>query len=543
MPQWSAKRMRDRNSMRSRRVSTGTRLSAQRVTTTSRHDGLARWTRIAAYVLPVIAGWIAFHGAFRFGFAQDDWIRLESGLQPLGETFSQLLSHGVEGRRPTVELYFAAWVRLVGPNATAFHLAAACIHSLNVVLVHYLALRLMSPPVAFLGALFFAVHCAAFTVLYWTACAPELLCTGFSLASLVFVIAPSARWRWSIPLYMAALGAKETALLLPLVAAALWWAAGVPGVAWRRRILVMAAVGAGYGILYVIIKEGLVTPAYPLEVSPGGMLARAGTYLAWAFGFAARIAFVEEATGLHQALAIVATLVLSILSWIRGGRERRSAVLGLAWFVAFTLPAAAIAGHMYRYLLYLPLPGMIFVAAPAVELGIRWLSRRRGAPRYLPAAVAVVAAAGIGIAAVYASIRTERTAAKVDGVWNLQHFVVRRADIAGRVLAQAAADVPALGPGSTVIFMGADGKADWWDTNVRVALADGAALRVAFGKPDLEVRFVERDVGRRIDVPSNGRSIVYLYNPYGRLKRVPAGGLGSDAVESREEAPAAQRGR
>lgn len=482
---------------------------------------LGGWTGLIPRMLPIVAGWAIFRGAFRFGFAQDDWLRLESALAPFTNTIADIAARGMTGRRPIEELYFAGMVRLFGPSAFAFHLAAVLLHGANVVLVHHLALRVVSPRMALIGAFFFAVHTAAFTVLYWTACAPELLCAILSLAALSLAIAPRRRWRWSIPLYLAALGAKETALFLPAVALALAGAVGLPGAIARRRALLLALTGGlGFGLFYVFWKEGLRLSAYPLDPSAAGVAERFATYLAWAFAFAQRIGFVEKATRLERLLAIAGAIGLLALAFARGGPERKQAALGLIWLAAFTLPAALISGHLYRYLLYLALPGLAFLAAPLLALG-NDRRHRRGWRRHLSGAVTIAATLAILAAAERATVRTEGYTVQIDGIWNRHHFVVRRADIAGRVLARLAPDMRALGPEATVILVGADAKRDWWDANVRAALADGAALRVAFGKPDLAVRFTERGEAP-VPEPVPGRTLVYLYDPYGRLRQVSA---------------------
>ena len=117
------------------------------------------------YLVPLLSGWLAFHGALRYEFAQDDWTRLESASRPLASQLTEPFAAGAAGRRPLEQLYFALALRIAGDRALVFHLLAGLLHSANVLLVLLLLRRLLQPGVALVGAPFFACHVAAFTVL------------------------------------------------------------------------------------------------------------------------------------------------------------------------------------------------------------------------------------------------------------------------------------------------------------------------------------------------------------------------------------------
>lgn len=488
--------------------------------------------------MPIVCGWLAFHGTLRYGFAQDDWVRLETARRPLAAVLSDWVTPGIQGRRPLEQLYFAVAFRPFGPDPRAFHFLAILIHCANTVLIHLLLRRVTTAAVALLGATFFAVHIAGFTVVYWAACAPELLTTFFSLAAIHAALAlprrdgsplPGTRlrrwwrpWAWAAALYLAALGAKETPLLLPLVILAIAPAAGFSIAASARRALPLILVGAAYAVFYATVKEGIAKPAYPADLSIGGLSSRLGLYLVWILGLGRPIRFVNEAEGPDRAFAagMVAFFVLSglVISLRMGPQARRLVLAGLVWLGAVLAPTIAVKGHTYQYLIYLALPGLVLVAAPALETILKLAARWR--PKVVPL-VAGAGTAAIAAVGIWAAVTTEQIAIPKRGTWNREHFVLRRAIIADRVLDQVAADMRTLAPGTVVLFVSGDGKRNWFDSNFSSALGEGVALPVHFGRPNLEVGFVER--GAILDDLAGRQGIFYEYLRDGSLKSLGTG--------------------
>ena len=479
------------------------------------------WWLIA---IPIVLSVGVFHGAFRYGFAQDDWIRLETASRPLSAIVADLVAPGSAGRRPVEQIYFALLTRMAGLRPWVFHLAAMLLHAGNVILIHALLRRLTTAPMALLGATLFAVHMAAFTVLYWTACAPELLCALFSFAAIAAFAGTGRIAGWSGLLFAAALCAKETALLLPVVAWAYATAAGIPMRMAARRALPLALIAVAYVLLYVFLKSGIEDSAYPIDLHPLHVVDRLSAYLTWGLGFFLPMGF-SDTPG--RVASVVATVLFAgfAAAAIRGDRRSRALGLcGLVWFSSFLLPALLIDAHIHRYLLYLALPGIIMVALPGLESLLPHLIPRpdgmeRPGGTVLPIAITMAIAIG---AAALAAQRTEGAATPTRWAWTRHHFVIRRALVATRALADLSTDLekrPAtLGPETTIVFMGNDRRTDWWDANFRTALGDGAALRVKLAAPGLDVRFLGPG-DSFAELASRETVRFYVYDKDGSLRR------------------------
>ncbi len=479
------------------------------------------WWLIA---IPIVLSVGVFHGAFHYGFAQDDWMRLETAGRPLSAIAADIVAPGTAGRRPLEQIYFALLIRIAGLHPWVFHLAAMVLHAGNVLLLHALLRRLTTAPMALLGATLFAVHMAAFTVLYWTACAPDLLCALFSFAAIAAFAGTGRIAGWSGLLFVAALGAKETALLLPVVAWSYASAAGIPMRAAARRALPLALIAVAYGLLYVFLKSGVEDSAYPIDLHPLHVLDRLTAYLTWGQGFFLPMGF-SDTPG--RVVSVVATVLFAgfATAAIRGDRRSRALGLcGLVWLLSFLLPALLIAAHIHRYLLYMALPGIIMVALPGLESLLPYvIPRFHGAERpggtALPIAITMAIAIG---AAALAAHRTEGAALPKRWEWARHHFVIRRALVATRALADLSTDLarrPAtLGLGTTIVFMGNDRRTDWWDANFRTALGDGAAVRLRLAAPGLDVRFL--GPGDSFAELANRENVrFYVYDKDGSLRR------------------------
>jgi hypothetical protein len=201
-----------------------------------------------------------------------------------------------------------------------------------------------------------------------------------------------------------------------------------------------------------------------------------------------------------------------------GARARRLTLAGTLWLSAVIGPAVAVTGHNYSYLLYLALPGVALIATPVLEALGGLLGRWR--PKLVPVAVVALAAAmaAVGIGAAFI---TEQKAVLRPGHWSREHFVLRRALIAERVLDQLTRDMTTVLPSTVVVFVSGDAKRNWWDANFSSALGQGAALRVHFNRPGLDVRFIER--GTSLADLSGRQTIIYEYVMDGTIKRLGTG--------------------
>ncbi len=182
--------------------------------------------------VPLAAVAIALYlKTFHFGFVWDDQItiiRILPNFQYLLDVFKPLrmFTLPVNYFRP---LSLFSWMidqTLWGMNPMGYHATNVLLHAANVILVYFLAKRLLTKSGlaawgAVAAALMFAVHPVQTEVVCWIAGRPELLFTAFSLLSFILFIQfrSSHQKKWlilAVSSWFLALLSKETAVsLLP----------------------------------------------------------------------------------------------------------------------------------------------------------------------------------------------------------------------------------------------------------------------------------------------------------------------------------------
>jgi hypothetical protein len=126
-----------------------------------------------------------------------------------------------EQDRPVGTLFYRAIFAVFGLNPLPYRIACFAILAGNLALLYFLCLKLScSREVAALACLLGAYHAHLADLYYSTGTVYDLLCFLFYFSALLLYIRVRERaWPWLIPvfaLYLAALGAKEMAVTLPL---------------------------------------------------------------------------------------------------------------------------------------------------------------------------------------------------------------------------------------------------------------------------------------------------------------------------------------
>ncbi len=257
--------------------------------------------------------------------------------------------------RPVTELSFALNLALTGPTAAGLRLGSLLLHAACAVLAFLIARQAMGPGRGALAGLLFAVHplqAQALTYPYQRYVILETLLAGLALLLYWRTRGLPAPWRagayWgALACGALAMGAKETAVTLPLTLAALEWILREPGVPWRavlRRWLPFAllplivaiqvwraqetqreATGAG-----LFSEAAGYTPlAYLLLQLP--MLLR---YLSLAaLPFPLRFHFDRETATPDAATLLCGAVLLALAGWVLFGPDRhRLPRLALALF-------------------------------------------------------------------------------------------------------------------------------------------------------------------------------------------------------------------
>jgi hypothetical protein len=234
---------------------------------------------IAAALVVAAVTVLVYWPAFVTGFTADDFFILArvKALDGLAHPLSYFGFGFFDYYRPLAFLSHALDWTIWGLNPVGFHLTSVVLHALNAVLVFVIARRLVGQA-ALVAMLLFAVHPASHEAVYWVAARFDLLATAFVLLAIVLL--------WSdrplavaggVASYAAALLCKESALALPVLAAAL--DVFVHRRDWRaviRRLAPLVLVTLAYLLLRGAATDVLVAGGerrLPKMVMMGGALA------------------------------------------------------------------------------------------------------------------------------------------------------------------------------------------------------------------------------------------------------------------------------
>lgn len=287
--------------------------------------------------------------------------------------------------RPLISISFLADFVFWGERPFGYHLTNVLLHGLVSVLVFLLLSRLFRGRggIALIAALLFAVHPVHAESVAWISGRTDLIATLFTLLSLLALAqSPSRRYALAVSLlfFLAALFAKESSLVVPLVAAA-YLAAFEP--AWSRprigklALLYGLCVGAYLATRFGIagVKAGSVALLTPAET--------AFSSLAALFLYAGKMSFpaslsayitnplavsLRDPRAAAGAAVLLALLGALVFSWRRSDRP-------LAFTLAFALVSLA------------PLANVVRISGPA-DMGFPAAERFLYAP-----SIALIAAA------------------------------------------------------------------------------------------------------------------------------------------------------
>ncbi len=186
---------------------------------------LRKYLWIILAVVPVVL----FSKALYFGFVWDDTGTLFKILPHYKHLFAVFKSVNIPEFPNTYyrPITFLSWYidqQIWGVNAFGYHLTEVLLHAMNVVLVYFLAKKLLSKYSlaqwgAFATAMLFAVHPVQTETVCWISARPEELFTAFSLASFLMFLqyrkSQESRWLISSTVsWFIALLSKETAVAI-----------------------------------------------------------------------------------------------------------------------------------------------------------------------------------------------------------------------------------------------------------------------------------------------------------------------------------------
>ena len=488
-------------------------------------------------LLVAAAGAWVFRGALVQFFAADDFPALARamGLLPRLHGLWRLLSG---------QLYFDLMRPIAGLDPRGYHAASLLLHLGCAVALYGLLRRHLSTPAALAGATCFATHPAHFTTTYWVSAVGGPLALLLALGAL-FAGLRRDPLRWlAVPLFAAALLARESVVLLPLgLVVMLEWESRLRSEggahAWRDPLALtlagLALALAGSFAAGDVMGAQSGSAAYRLDLGRG-LLANLMTYLGWTANFL--LPTVRRFQDAADPLVYGWGAGLLLL-WLAGsasiGLRRRGWLAAGALYLAFLLPVLPLGHHTYHYYLQAPLAGFAWCVAAALDLCFERLSRpdrptarpRRGPAAASPPDHPGPGALRWGLALAAVALFTANGALLVRRIETTpfpgapglhSDATVDRAAIAKNAIASLR-ESP-LPERARILFWSPIGRSlagdpgrpeGYFERNVRAALFDGLAVRVFFPGVD-SVRFVSA----YRSLPGPYRYAVY--RPDGRLR-------------------------
>jgi hypothetical protein len=330
---------------------------------------------------------LEYGSALRVGFLADDFVLADWAARrqwmPLAETGFV---------RPVVLLVWAALSFVPGPLDLILHATNILLHALNAGLIVALGVRLgMGRFKSLVAALLFLTSPALTEAVVWCSGMQDVLMTTLGLSAIlaatgvgiglqtfpggVRVVLEPARTGVRVLLAVTsvalALGVKETAVVIPVLAGVVAWAAP-PGLKrgtarWTLAVMMLVA------ILYAVYRLSFHIPStYGQGV--GRYFAKqliVGPFATLAEPWSSRWMEAHPFASLARALVIVGLLVAGFLSWRRGEAAFRCAAALAAWVLLGVLPvfslfyvSPTLEGSRYVYL-----PASAFAMLLALLMG------------------------------------------------------------------------------------------------------------------------------------------------------------------------------
>lgn len=318
-------------------------------------------SKIKIYLLILIGVVLAYGGALKYGFSQDDWyfllISKANNFREVIGFFNPLSQSGFAFFRPlSTQLYYF----LFNQNPALMHVFMIFVQSLSGYFVFLLLKELkLKSPTPTLVALLYSVSSVHFLSLYYIAATQQLLAAAFSLLSLILFL--KQKYPLSTLVLVLALLSKETSIVTPLIAL------GLVLISRAKPTISQFIPYTLVFMLYLIMRlstHGTTQSEYHLFFGPSVL-----TNIRWYFLFAANFPEILVGYGLprmgidlakfisdYRAPALIITLSGSLTAFFALARLVQSKRwLYLLWFVVGLGPVILLRDHLYPHYLDLAL--------------------------------------------------------------------------------------------------------------------------------------------------------------------------------------------
>lgn len=470
---------------------------------------------------------VAFYPLLRYFFAQDDFVLLLRASSGPGAAFAAFFGDAPGQFRPlTKAAYFAMMHGLFGLNAVAYHLVSLVIHIANTLLVLVLLQRLRVPrEAALVGSALFGLSIAFFHVIAWVSCIQQLGACFLMFVAMLFGLRMIDKSGMvdrvvSLAAYTLSLLCMEQGYALPVL------------------LLIVALFGLGNGgrrlgfgaglrlfgahvaitVLYLTFMIGWkgVPSSGTYEFAlRANVLANLVTYTGWFYYFWGILPF--HVTSAAGSLAPTHILLLAVVAHHLARRRVSAVVFGLSFVVLGLMPVLFLSEHKFLLHTYIPAFGAIYLLA--LGLGDVF-ARRVMTKRRLRAAITVGIVILAGALSVIMVRRNIDATMPDEGIDYARSFVIRRALVAARARTDLTERMGDLSRVERIYMIyGREGwrrERRWNADNVILALGGGDAIRLFFGRVDLDIEW--RGVDDPEETVDTETSRVYLYDDYGSCR-------------------------
>lgn len=280
--------------------------------------------------------------------------------------------------RPVFLADFVIESQFFGTSVAAYHFTNLVFHILCVLLLFlfFTRLRMADPPALFL-ALVFAVHPVLSQAVAWIPGRNDMLLMIFFLGGLVITMDYAGKPGWKayagqLLMFLAALFTKETAVMIPLVSlSVLIFILRAP---WKRTALLSTGWAAGI-LLWILVRS--MAPLLKQDLSLAQLIENGIRrspavlqYLGKIF-FPFNLSVFPPVEGIFTGWGILATVLLAGLIIYLGTWKSPLTWTGLLWYLLFLVPVLMVPASMndqvFEHRLYIPLAGILIMAAPMLE--------------------------------------------------------------------------------------------------------------------------------------------------------------------------------
>lgn len=316
--------------------------------------------RLLLLTFASLAGSSIYLSGFTNAPLADDWAVIQRNLVLSLEDLPLLLTAPHGGwYRPVFDLFIGACARLFGFEAIGYHVVAFALYLAVAVLVADIVSTLTQrTDIGALAAVLFGVHGAHAEPVLWISASNELLAGLFVLLGLRSYLAfrasasPKRYYALTIACYALAIGAKETAIFLP-VALAVYDLLDTDDSTRRERLRRLAPVAPLLAIqgAFVAFRFWTGSP-YPVEIDPVRIAVNLAYYLAVGlfalpdnYGYLTSLPLWREQPAPPLIATSAAAVALGILGWLFRTalrsiprRQARILLFAAAWSVIALYP-------------------------------------------------------------------------------------------------------------------------------------------------------------------------------------------------------------